>query len=173
VQIRNAHSGDLPAILEIYNDVIATTTAIFAETPVTFENRTRWLARQTERDLPVLVAVEGEAVLGFASFGPFRDWPCYRDTVEHSVHVRADCRGRMIGSRLVEALLAIADRLGKHVMVAGIEAGNQASIAMHARLGFEAVGHLREVGRKFGHPLDLIFVHRFVRPKPRFGEHEG
>jgi len=164
MEIIDAREEDLPAILEIYNDVIASTTAVFSETPVTLENRRSWLARQYEQGWPVLVAVEAGAVQGFAAFGPFRDWPCYRNTVEHSVHVRALCRGRGIGPRLIEALIPIAGSLGKHVMIAGIEATNTASLAIHARLGFEEVGRLREVGWKFGRFLDLVLMQRSIEP---------
>ena len=112
------------------------------------------------RAIPILVAVDGARVLGFASFGDFRSWPGYRYTVEHSVHVAADRRGQGTGRALMERLLPLAAELGKHVMVAGIDASNAASIRFHERLGFEQVGLLREVGCKFGRWLDLAFLQR-------------
>ena len=128
MMIRPATSADLPAILGIYNEVIATTTAVFSELPVTLENR------QTATTPAAEGSGEGGTVLGFASFGDFRSWPGYRHTVEHSVHVLATARGRGVGSALVNALFPHATALGKHVMVAGVDAANLGSLRMHERL---------------------------------------
>ena len=95
---------------------------------------------------------------GSRAFGDFRAWPGYRYTVEHSVHVRADRRGSGVGQALMPPLIARARGLGKHVMMAGVDADNAGSIRFHERLGFERVGHLREVGFKFGRRLDLVFL---------------
>ncbi|HTU56623.1 MAG TPA: GNAT family N-acetyltransferase [Acetobacteraceae bacterium] len=158
--IRDATEADLPGILAIYNDVIATSTAVYTEAPATLEDRRAWLEARAAGGFPVLAAVDGASVLGFASFGDFRPWPGYRHTVEHSVHVAAHARARGIGTALVAALLPRAAALGKHVMVAGIDAANEGSIRMHERLGFERAGLLREVGRKFDRWLDLLFMQR-------------
>ena len=101
-------------------------------------------------------------ILGFASFGDFRAWPCYLHTAEHSIHVRADRRGRGIGRALLAALISRAADLGKHVLVAGIDADNVGSLKLHRDLQFEQVAHFREVGRKFGRWLDLVFMQRFL-----------
>ena len=106
------------------------------------------------------------SVLGYSTFGDFRLWPGYRHTVEHSVYVRADARGRGLGAGLMEPLFGLAAGLGKHVMVAGIDAANPASIRLHERLGFERVGTMREVGIKFGRWLDLVFMQRFLDTSP-------
>jgi phosphinothricin acetyltransferase len=161
-QIRAAVDTDAPMIAEIYNDVIVNTTAVYRETPVTPEERGAWVRGRVEQGYPVLVAVDGSGVIGFASFGDFRAWPCYLHTVEHSVHVRADRRGRGVGKQLLQALFPLAARLGKHVMVAGVDAANDASLRMHEQLGFERVAHFREVGRKFGRWLDLVFLQRYL-----------
>jgi phosphinothricin acetyltransferase len=158
--IRAAAEADLGAITAIYNEVIANTTAVFSELPVAVEERRQWWQARVALGYPVLVAADAGGVLGFASFGDFRAWPGYRHTVEHSVHVRADCRGRGLGRDLVTALVPCAARLGKHVMIAGVDASNAVSIRMHERLGFERVGHLREVARKFDRWLDLVFLQR-------------
>jgi phosphinothricin acetyltransferase len=78
--------------------------------------------------------------------------------VEHSVHVRADCRGRGIGRALVLELIERARAMRKHVLIAGIDADNKISIGLHESLGFKVVGHLHEVGFKFGRWLDLMFL---------------
>jgi phosphinothricin acetyltransferase len=109
----------------------------------------------------VLVAVDGDGdVIGFGSFGDFRAWPGYRTTVEHSVHVRADRRGRGTGTALLAALIERAAALGKHAMIAGVDADNAASLRLHERLGFTVVGRLPEVARKFDRWLDLVLLER-------------
>jgi phosphinothricin acetyltransferase len=163
LQIRAATEQDFPAILAIYNEVIANTTAVYRELPATLEDRLAWWRSRQASGYPVIVAVDtGSDVLGFASFGEFRAWPCYRHTVEHSVHVRADRRGRGVGRALVTALFPLAAQLEMHVMIAGVDADNSASIALHERLGFEKVARFREVGRKFGRWLDLVFLQRYL-----------
>ena len=108
------------------------------------------------------VAADESGVLGFSTFGDFRTWPGYRFTVEHSVHVRSDTRGRGVGKKLVKALFPRAAALGKHVMIAGVDAANEASIRFHEQLGFVKSGHLREVGHKFDRWLDLVFLQRWI-----------
>jgi phosphinothricin acetyltransferase len=166
VGVRAAIEGDLPAILAIYNEVIATSTAVYALEPATLDERQGWFTSRSAMGFPIVVATDsGGSVLGFASFGDWRGaWPGYRYTVEHSVHVRKDLRGRGIGRALVESLFPLALGLGKHVMIGGIDAANDASIRFHERLGFERVAHFREVGHKFGHWLDLVFMQRFLDP---------
>lgn len=159
--IRPATEADLPAITAIYNEVIGTSTAIYMDDPVTVEDRTAWFAARRAAGYPVLVADDG-GVLGLATFGDFRAFPGYRHAAEHSVHIRADARGRGLGTALVSALFAPALALGKHVMIAGIDAANDGSIRMHERLGFERTAVLREVGRKFGRWLDLLFMQKFL-----------
>jgi len=165
MQIRDAVESDLPGLLAIYNDVIATSTAVYSYAPVTLEDRTQWWRTRVGQGYPVLVAVNESGVLGFSTFGDFRTWPGYRFTVEHSVHVRADCRGQGVGKELVKALFPRATALGKHVMIAGVDAANDASIRFHERLGFEKVAHLREVGHKFDRWLDLVFLQRRIEPR--------
>ncbi|WP_119422211.1 GNAT family N-acetyltransferase [Desertibaculum subflavum] len=160
--IRDAGADDLPGLLAIYNEVIAHSTAIYADDPATLADRQAWWAARRAQGYPVLVAVDASGVAGFASFGDFRAAPGYRFSVEHSVHVRADRRRQGLGGQLVSALLPRAAALGKHVMIAGVDASNAASIALHERLGFEQVAHFREVGRKFERWLDLVFLQRFL-----------
>ena len=163
MEVRDATEADLPGLLGIYNDVIATSTAIYSYSPVSLDDRREWWRARVALGYPVLIAAEGSDVLGFSTFGDFRAWPGYRFTVEHSVHIRADTRGRGIGQQLVTALFPRAAALGKHVMIAGVDAANTASIRFHERLGFEQVGHLREVGFKFDRWLDLVFMQRLIK----------
>ena len=148
----------LPEILAIYNEVIRNTTAVYSDAEVTLADREAWFDAKARQGFPVLVASDASGVLGFGTFGDFRAWPCYRHSVEHSVHVRADCRGQGIGRALVLDLLARAAGQGKHVMIAGIDADNAVSIRLHRSLGFTDVGHFHEVAFKFGRWLDLVFM---------------
>lgn len=160
--IRTARNTDLPAICAIYNDVIATSTAIFTDSPVTLTDRLFWLNDRRIKGYPVLVAEDSSGIIGLATFGDFRSFPGYRYAVEHSVHVRAGMRGRGIGAALVEALFAPALALGKHVMIGAIDAGNDASLRFHERLGFAEVGRMPEVGRKGGQWLSLVFMQKLL-----------
>jgi phosphinothricin acetyltransferase len=155
----DARDEHLEGILAIYNDVIATSTAVFSDAPVTLDDRRAWLDGRRELGYPVLVALDDDGgVAGFGSFGDFRTWPGYRYTVEHSVHVRADRRGEGLGTALVAELIERAARLGKHVIVAGVDADNAASLRLHERLGFTRVARMPEVARKFDRWLDLVLL---------------
>lgn len=159
MQIRDAHAADIPTITTIYNDAVEQTTAIWNEKRVDEENRQNWLSDRTRAGFPVLVAVDDHgAVLGYASFGDWRTFDGYKHTVEHSVYVASGQRGGGIGRALMVALIERARALGKHAMVAGIEAGNAPSIQLHETLGFKQVGLLPQVGTKFGRWLDLAFM---------------
>jgi phosphinothricin acetyltransferase len=160
--ISAAARSQLPEILAIYNEVIRNTTAVYSDTEVTLEDREKWFDGKSAAGFPVLAAADASGVVGFATFGEFRAWPCYRHSVEHSVHVRADRRGRGIGRALVLALLEAAANMHKHVMIAGIDAQNVTSISLHESLGFKVVGHFHEVGFKFGRWLDLKFLERLI-----------
>ena len=155
ITIRDAAEADLPGIMDIYNDAVANTTAIWNEAVVDLENRRAWFTARRERGFPVLVAVRGRQVLGYASYGDWRAFDGYRHTVEHSVYVQKDARGTGTGKRLLKALIDRASFNGIHVMIAGIEAENTASIRLHEKLGFRVVGRFSEVGIKFGRWLDL------------------
>ncbi|GLK85324.1 N-acetyltransferase [Ancylobacter defluvii] len=161
--LRHAEERDLVGILDIYNRAVLTSTAIWNDTLVDLANRRAWLADRISKRYPVMVAVEEDedgAVLGYASFGDFRPFDGYRISVEHSVYVAEDARGRGIGGQLVGTLFEPARALGKKVMIGGITAGNAASIALHRKLGFEESGHMRGIGIKFGQRLDLVLMQK-------------
>lgn len=165
--VREASEADLPAILDIYNDAVLNTTAIWNETQVDLANRTAWFNERRSKGFPVLVGVDDAGrVTGYASFGDWRAFDGYRHTVEHSVYVHKAARGGGIGKALMLSLIDRAREVGKHAMVAGIESGNAASIRLHEKLGFQVVGHLPEVGTKFGKWLDLTFMQIVLDEKP-------
>lgn len=161
-QIRDALIDDVPGILDIYNDAVANTTAIWNETPVNLANRLSWFEARAQQGYPILVAVDDSGVLGYASFGDWRPFEGFRHTVEHSVYVRGDQRGKGLGPVLMDALIGRARHCDKHVMVAAIESGNAASIRLHERLGFSITGQMPQVGVKFGRWLDLTFMQLYL-----------
>jgi L-amino acid N-acyltransferase len=162
--IRPATTSDVPGISAIYNEVIANSTAVYRETLASLDDRLNWLQDRSAKNFPVLIAEDERGVAGVASFGDFRAWPCYQFTVEHSVHVRSDVRGTGIGGSLMKTIIPLAAELGKHVMIAGVDADNKNSIRFHEKLGFKKVAHFEEVGFKFGRWLDLVFLQRAIVP---------
>ena len=169
MQIREAVQLDFEQITEIYNQVLTHTTAIYNDRPATLEERITWWRGRLAQDYPVLVAVDAGKIAGFATFGDFRAWPGYRYTVEGTVHIRSDVRGQGVGTELLRAILERAKALGKHVMVAGVDSENAASLRFLERFGFERAGHLREVGYKFDRFLDLVFLQYWISPPARTG----
>ena len=160
--IRDAHAGDLAAMLAIYNDAVLTTTAVYDYKPRSAEQQAAWFQAKQDQGLPVLVAEAEATVVGFASYGPFRPWPAYLHSVENSLYVAPGWRGHGIGSLLLPALIERATGSGLHTMIAGIDATNEASLRLHARFAFEPVARFREVGWKFERWLDLTFLQRMV-----------
>ncbi|OAF12872.1 acetyltransferase [Bradyrhizobium neotropicale] len=158
--VRDATLEDAADILAIYNFAALNTTAVWTDGPADLASRRDWISARQKAGYPVLVAMKGRDVVGFASFGDFRPWPGYRHTVENSVYVDEQHHRSGIGRSLVAALIERATALDKHSMIAGIEAANAASIALHASLGFVEVARMPEVGCKFGRWLDLVFMQR-------------
>ncbi|HEX3385905.1 MAG TPA: GNAT family N-acetyltransferase [Mucilaginibacter sp.] len=156
--IRNVTETDIPGILDIYNHVIVHTTSVYSEHPHTLEMRLTWYRDRMSNGFPVFVAEEYGKVIGFSSFGHFRVWPCYRYTVENSVYVHPDHRGKGISKLLMQPLIDRAREMGMHAMIAGIDADNAVSYRLHQSFGFVEVAHFREVGFKFGRWLDLKFM---------------
>ncbi|KTT38079.1 GNAT family N-acetyltransferase [Pseudomonas oryzihabitans] len=165
--VRDATPADLPAVLAIYNDAVANTTAIWNDNLVDLANRQAWFDLRADQGYPILVAenASGE-VVGYSSFGDWRPFDGFRHTVEHSVYVRNDQRGQGIGPRLMTVLIERARACDKHVMVAAIESGNLASIRLHERLGFLTTGQMPQVGTKFGRWLDLTFMQLMLEQRP-------
>jgi len=155
--IRRAVESDLIKILEIYNDAVLNTTAVYTYNVQTLEKRRLWFQKKTEDQLPVLVFEENNEVLGFATYAPFRAWPAYKYTIEHSVYVDTGSRKLGIGSALVKEIISMADEQKYATIVGGIDAFNENSIKMHVKLGFEYSGTIRRAGFKFGKWLDLAF----------------
>ncbi|CBA30780.1 Uncharacterized N-acetyltransferase yncA [Cronobacter turicensis z3032] len=142
----------------MFNDAVLHTAAIWSDSTVDTENRLAWFYQRGNAGYPVLVAVLGDTVVGYASFGDWRAFDGFRHTVEHSVYVHPDHHGKGIGKALMTRLIVEAQAIGKHVMVAGIESRNAGSIALHEKLGFTITAQMPQVGTKFGRWLDLTFM---------------
>ena len=146
------------AILEIFNEAIVNSTALYDYKPRSRESMIGWFNAKDVGRYPVLGAEsENGDLLGFASYGTFRGWPAYKYSVEHSVYVDKNHRGKGIGIILMRQLIASATEQQYHCMVGGIDIANSDSIAMHEKLGFTHAGTIRQVGFKFGRWLDLGF----------------
>lgn len=153
-----SHAAHAGAMLEIFNEAIVNSTALYDYKPRAPESMVGWFKAKEAGRFPVIGLVDdaGE-LLGFASYGTFRAWPAYKYSVEHSVYVHKNQRGRGLGETLMKALIARAREQQLHVMVGGIDVANSASIALHRKLGFEHAGTIRQAAFKFGRWLDLGF----------------
>lgn len=155
--IRLATENDLEAILAIYNDAILNTTAVYTYQAKTLEERQYWFHKKEEEGYPLWVYEHDGKVVGYATYGSFREWPAYKYTVEHSLYVHKDFRNHGIGSTLLKTLIQDANSKGYATLVAGIDASNANSIHLHKKLGFISAGIIHKAGYKFGQWLDLAF----------------
>jgi L-amino acid N-acyltransferase YncA len=158
--IRPAAEADLTAIVAIYNEVMQTTFTIWREQPTSVAERQAWLAETSRMGHPILVATDASGVLGFIAAEPFRSWPGYAATWEHSVHVRRDVRSRGVGGGMLDAMEATLRTRGAHIMVAGIDSENDGSLRFHARAGFLETGRMPEVGQMRGSWRNLVLLQK-------------
>ena len=152
------HEMHAEAILDILNEAILTSTALYDYQPRSLASMETWFAAKKPGNFPV-VGIEDSAgaLIAFGSFGTFRAWPAYKYSVEHSVYVHQGHRGKGFGKQVMRALIVAARQRNVHAMIGGIDATNTASIALHEHLGFKHAGTLPQVGFKFGRWLDLAF----------------
>ncbi|GGA41764.1 GNAT family N-acetyltransferase [Pelagibacterium lentulum] len=164
--VRPATEADLPQILDIHNDAIRRLDAIWTEAEETLQDRRAWLKDREANGYGVFVAVEGDAVLGHASYGSYRSRAGYRKTVEHSIYLRDEAQGKGVGRALMQAMIDDAKAKGFHLMVAVIDAANTGSIAFHQRFGFIHAGHLPQAGFKHGRWLDQVNMALLLNDDP-------
>jgi len=156
--------NQLPEILEIFNEAIINTTALYDYKPRTLETIRQWYEKKLDGNYPVLGAFDKTgSLLGFATYGPFRDRPAYKYTVEHSVYIRSDCRRKGLGTILLKEIIKRAEDQDYHVMIGGIDASNKESITLHEKEGFIFCGLIKQVGYKFGKWLDLAFYQLILK----------
>ena len=154
------------AILAIFNDAIANSTALYDYRPRTMEMMQTWFETKSKGNYPVIGMEDDAGTLrGFASYGTFRAWPAYKYSVEHSVYVDARLRGHGYGKRLLRELISAAQAQNYHTLVGGIDSANNVSIRLHESLGFVHCGTVRQAGFKFGRWLDLSF-YQLILPTP-------
>jgi len=155
-------------ILAILNDAIVNTTALYDYKPRTMATMDAWFDAKAKGNYPVIGAVDNSGrLLGFATYGVFRERPAYKYTVEHSVYVDKECRGRGVGRTLLEALIVRAKAQDYHVLVGGIDADNAISIELHKKFGFTFCGEIRDAGFKFGRWLHLVFYQLILETPTR------
>jgi phosphinothricin acetyltransferase len=157
IVIRSATELDLKAINDIYNHYVFHSTCTYQEEPEPLKGRQKWFAHHGPKH-PITVAVEKNRVVGWGSLSAYHARSAYRRTVENSVYVHHDYHGRGIGSLLLEDLIRRARKGGHRVIIAAIDAEQPASIALHSKFDFKHVGHFKQVGFKFGHWLDVVYM---------------
>lgn len=145
-------------ILDIFNDAIVNSTALYDYKPRTLQMMAAWFENKARGNFPV-IGLEDQSgqLMGFASYGTFRAWPAYKYTIEHSVYVDNRFRRMGIGRRLLEELIALAKKQNYHTLIGVIDTANAASIALHEQLGFKHAGTLPQTGYKFGAWRDIAF----------------
>ena len=157
VIVRPAVESDLLVINEIYNHYVVHSTCTYQEEPEPIEGRRQWFRLHGARH-PVVVAESRRGVVGWGSLSPYHPRSAYRNTVESSVYVAHECHRQGIGARLLEDLISRARDIGHRAIIAGIDAEQGASVALHARFNFEQVGYFQQVGFKFGRWLDVLYM---------------
>lgn len=157
--IRPAVLTDLPAITAIYNEAILTTTATFDTEPKSESERQTWFEAHDVRH-PILVAELAGQVIGWASLSKWSERLAYADTAEISLYVHSTCRGQGVGKELMAAMVQAGEQACLHTIIARIAAGNEVSVRLHQAAGFERIGVMREVGRKFGQLLDIHLMQK-------------
>lgn len=161
VLLRLARPDDADATREIYNAEVTGSTVTFDLVPRTLAEQEAWLDQRSGAMAVVVAEIDGR-IAGFASLSPYRDRPAYATTVEDSVYVHADFRGRGVGRALLSEVLDIAAARGFHAVMARIVGSHETSIGLHESLGFRVVGTEIEVGRKFGRWLDVVLLQKML-----------
>jgi phosphinothricin acetyltransferase len=153
-----------PEILAIFNDAILNSTALWEYKARTLATMETWFATKTAGNFPVIGALdETGQLVGFASYGTFRAWAAYKYSVEHSVYLRSDQRGKGLGKLFLQELIERAKTQDFHTIIGAIDLDNRASITLHEKMGFEHAGTLKQAGYKFGRWLDFAFYQLILK----------
>ncbi|NLK98596.1 N-acetyltransferase family protein [Defluviitalea saccharophila] len=161
ISIRRATPKDIESITKIYNDAISNSTATFDLEEKTLEDRKQWFQEHDDR-YPIIVAEYDGTIVGYGCLSSFRPKRAYESSVEHSVYIHKDFRGKGIGSSLLGELIKLASELKYHVMVAVITEGNEDSIRLHKKFNFKYAGALKEIGYKFNQWQSIVFYQLFL-----------
>lgn len=160
--IRKANEADIPAMNDIYNQAVLETVATFDLNPHTIEQRSDWFSRYQDR-YPLFVAEVNGEVAGYGSLSPFRDKEAFIDTVELSIYLSPRFQGNGLGKKMMTVLIEDAKKRGFHTIISSITGGNEVSVRLHERFGFEFVGNFKEVGYKFGEWQDVHFYQLILK----------
>ena len=161
LNIRPADLSDLDAITDIYNEAIRTTTATFDTEPKSNDEQLHWFGSHGPK-YPIIVAELDDTVVGWACLTKWSDRAAYSETAETSFYVKQECRGEGIGRDLKKTIIDEARRLGFHSLIAQVAQGSDESIHLNESFGFEHVGTLKDVGRKFGKLLDVHLMQKIL-----------
>jgi phosphinothricin acetyltransferase len=153
--IRTATDADAQQIADIYNPYVLDSGITFEEIPVAADEMARRIKSTKSHSLPWLVAEHAGAVVGYAYANPWKARTAYRFAVEITVYVKQGCGKRGIGSALYARLFELLRERGVHAIIGGIALPNDASVALHEKLGLSKVAHFREVGFKHGRWIDV------------------
>ena len=157
INIRTAIESDLGAMNTIYNHYVRTCTCTYQEDPDSLEERREWFRHHDDQHPVIVAEIEGQ-IVGWGSLSKFHPRSAYRRTVEDSIYVHHEHQGRGVGSSLLKELIDRARDEKHRAIIAGIDAEQAGSVALHAKFGFEKVGHLKQVGFKFNRWLDVIYM---------------
>ncbi len=159
LKIRNANINDLGEITEIYNWAIMNTTATFDINPKTIIEQKYWF-NQHDKKNPIIVAELEKIIVGWASLSKWSNRCAYSDTAEVSLYIKNGFMDIGIGKKLMKKIIYKGKSLGLHVLIALITEGNNKSIYLHESFGFEHIGIIREVGKKFGKLLNVHIMQK-------------
>ena len=162
IKIRPYKVEDAPVILEIINDSILTSTALYDYLPRTLQNQVAIFDDKLAKGFPIIVATVDKIVIGFGYYSEFRFREAYKFTVEHSVYANKDCIGKGVGKLIMQNLIDLAKAQKLHTMIAVIDAENESSIAFHEKFGFETVGIIKESGYKFDRWLHSVMMQKML-----------
>ena len=162
MMIRSAKQLDIAAITAIYNDVIATTNAIYRDDVVDESERMAWYQSRLTDGFPIIVAESEGEIIGYGVYGSFRFGEGYKHTVEHSIHVKYSYRRKGVGRAILKELISIATNDGRHVMVGGIDSENEASIKLHKEFGFHESARMEEIAIKGEKLLTLVLMQKVL-----------
>jgi phosphinothricin acetyltransferase len=158
-RIRDATAADAPAIAAIWNPIVRDTVVTFWPHERTEAEIARLIVERQAAGWAFLVA-EAAEVQGFASFFQFRGGPGYARTMELTINLAPEARGRGLGAALIQALEARATAAGARVLIGAVTGSNDASLAFHRRMGFVEMGRIPQAGWKFGRFHDLVLMGR-------------
>ena len=158
--IRKAQRSDVPAMREIFNEVLRNSNSIYREEEVTLEERYAWYDEKFEHGFPIFGAYEVDKLIGYAGYGTWRGAQGYRKTVELTIYVESSARGKGTGKALMQSIIDQATSDGYHVMIGAIDSANTSSIDFHKKFGFTETARMPEVALKNGKWLDLVFMQK-------------